>query len=66
MNKILAICLVIAAVGMAAIFIFKIPINSVLIYGAILLCPLMHMFMMNHGEHSNSKDDKASQDHTLH
>ena len=66
MNKILAICLVIAAGGMVAIFVFKVPVNNVLIYGAILLCPLMHMFMMNHGEHSNSKNDKAPQDHTAH
>lgn len=66
MNKILTICLILAAVGMAAIYIFKVPLNSILIYGAILLCPLMHVFMMNHGDHSNHKNDKAPQDHTSH
>ena len=60
------LCAGVAAAAFVALFIFKVPINSVLIYGAILLCPLMHMFMMNHGDHPNSKNDKASQDHIAH
>lgn len=62
MNKILTICLVLAAVGMAAIYVFKVPFNSMLIYGAILLCPLMHVFMMNHGDHGG----KTMEDHSKH
>jgi len=57
MNKILSICSVVAALFAGAIFIFKIPANTALVYGGILLCPLMHLFMMNHGgdEHKNHK-----------
>lgn len=53
MNKILSICLVLVAIFAAAIYIFKIPANTALVYGGILLCPLMHLFMMNHGDHKN-------------
>lgn len=62
MYKILTICLVVAAVFAAAIFVFKVPANSMFIYGGILLCPLMHLFMMNHGNHV----EKSSEDHSKH
>ena len=62
MNKILSICLVSVAVFVAAILVFKIPVNNALLYGGILLCPLMHLFMMNHGGHG----DKPVEDHTKH
>ncbi len=58
-NKILILCAGIAAAASVAIFIFKVPINSVLIYGVILLCPLMHLLMMNHGGHLEKKYRKS-------
>lgn len=51
MNKIFVVCLIGVSVFSVAVFIFKVPVNNVLIYGGILLCPLMHLFMMNHGGH---------------
>lgn len=62
MNKILTICSVMVVLFTVAIFIFKIPANTALVYGGILLCPLMHLFMMNHGDHS----EKNSEDHSNH
>lgn len=62
MNKILSICLVAVGIFAAAILVFKIPVNNVLLYGGILLCPLMHVFMMNHGGHG----DKSTEDHSKH
>ena len=59
-NKILILCAGIAVAVAVAIFIFKVSINSVLIYGVILLCPLMHLFMMNHGGHSEKKSENHS------
>lgn len=59
MNKLLILCVGIAAAASVAFFIFKVPVNNVLIFGAILLCPLMHMFMMNHGDHA----EKSSEDY---
>jgi len=63
MKNILPICLGIAAIAVVAVFVFKIPANNILLYGAVLLCPLMHIFMikgMNHGDHAEkeTKEDK--------
>ena len=54
MNKILTICLIIVSTFAGAIYIFKIPANTALVYGGILLCPLMHIFMMGHGGHEEN------------
>jgi len=53
MNKILTVCLIGTAVFATAILIFKIPTNTILFYGAILLCPLIHFFMMGQGGHED-------------
>ena len=60
MKKNLTICSVAVVLFAIAIFIFKVPVNTALIYGGILLCPLMHLFMMDHGGHA----DKKSESHT--
>lgn len=40
--------------GLTAIFLFKVPVNSVVYFGLLLLCPLTHFFMMgNMHNHDN-------------
>lgn len=53
---IMILCCLIPIMGLAAIYIFKLPMNTVLFGAIILLCPLLHILMMkfmvqdhNHG-----------------
>jgi hypothetical protein len=62
MNKIFLVSLILVGIFTSAVLVFKIPVNNVLIYGGILLCPLMHLFMMNHGGHG----EKSSEDNAKH
>ncbi|MFN4218946.1 MAG: DUF2933 domain-containing protein [Candidatus Bipolaricaulia bacterium] len=39
--------------AVAAIWVFNVPVNTVLLVGALLLCPLAHLFMMRGGEHKH-------------
>lgn len=58
-------CCLIPLTALAAISVFNLPINSVLYFGVILLCPLLHFVMMrgmmghNHhpaAEHSHHQE----------
>jgi hypothetical protein len=59
----LACCLV-PLLALGAIFLFKLPVNQVLYFGLILLCPLSHLLMMRgmmHGEgHAHGSQSSAS------
>jgi hypothetical protein len=49
---ILISCLAIAA-GIAAIFAFGVPTNTVLLVALALACPLAHLWMMRSGAHDH-------------
>lgn len=50
-NKIFPLCLLGIVAGLGAIFIFKVPLSSIFTFGFILLCPLLHLFMMKNHKH---------------
>lgn len=50
---VLAGCLAMA-IGLAAIFVFAVPINNVLLVALVLACPLAHLLMMRSGMHDHA------------
>lgn len=57
-------CCLIPLTGLAAIYLFNLPANSVIYFGMLLLCPLLHFVMMRgmmghehqHADHSHHMD----------
>jgi hypothetical protein len=48
------LCCLIPLAGLAAIALFRVPASSVLYFGLVLLCPLMHVLMMATMRHGHS------------
>lgn len=51
--KILGICLAVVTVIFVAIWIFKVSPTNLVFAGTLLLCPLLHVWMMKSGGHKH-------------
>ncbi len=47
------VCVILVAVAIVVIGVFKVPVKSLLPYGILLACPLLHLFMMRGDGHKH-------------
>lgn len=52
-GKILSICLGLIALAVVALTVFKVSFGTLFFAGALLLCPLLHVWMMKDGRHKH-------------
>lgn len=51
--KILSICFVLLTVVLIAISVFRVPVGTLFFAGALLACPLLHLWMMKSDGHKH-------------
>jgi uncharacterized membrane protein YccC len=53
---IMLLCCLIPVIVFGALFVFNVPINSVVLFALVLLCPLSHLLMMKYMWNAGAAD----------
>lgn len=59
-------CCLIPVAGLTAIFLFDVPVNTVVLLGLALFCPLSHLLMMKFMPHDHGAGEHASHESGTH
>ena len=59
----MVLCCLIPVVGIMLVSFFKVPLNNVLFYGMILLCPISHLLMMRFMGHDHASEENSEHQH---
>ena len=58
---IMLVCCLIPVTAFAAFFFFNVPLNTVLLFALVLLCPLSHLLLMKYMWNAGAAHDEAHQ-----
>lgn len=61
-GKLLLVCFAVFAIAIITITVFKVSVGNLFFFAVLLVCPLMHIFMMKgHGGHDQKGKDNSKQ-----
>ena len=55
------LCCLVPIVALGAIFLFNVPVNQIVYFGLLLLCPLSHLLMMKFMGHDEGQEHSHHQ-----
>ena len=61
---IMLVCCLVPVAGLAAFYIFRVPLNTLLVGAMVLLCPLSHILMMRSMGHGHAETRNSGAPHS--